>query len=207
MKKFFILSMSVLLLFSCKTEETEENNQDGINTDSESVITEYHIKKDESILNWKGTMIGVYSHEGTMNFKESSFKVKDGKVAEGTFIIDMFSMIATDDEANYVNAPREKLIEHLQADDFFATEKFPESKFVITSSEANQIKGKLTIRGISNVETVTDVVISEADGNLNASGKLVFDRQKYEVAYESSMKDMVLSDDIELNITLKGKKK
>ena len=40
---------------------------------------------------------------------------------------------------------------------------------------------------------------------LKAEAKLVFDRQKYDVAWIHFMKDMILSDDIQINISLSGK--
>jgi polyisoprenoid-binding protein YceI len=53
---------------------------------------------------------------------------------------------------------------------------------------------------------VTDIVITEnADGTVTASGKLTFDRQKYGVAWKHFMKDAILSDNIDLEISLNGK--
>ena len=37
---------------------------------------------------------------------------------------------------------------------------------------------------------------------VNVSGKMVFNRQNYDVAWVHYMKDMILSDDIALTITL-----
>jgi hypothetical protein len=43
------------------------------------------------------------------------------------------------------------------------------------------------------------------DGKLMASGHLVFDRQKYDLAWEHYLKDVILSDDIKLDISLVAK--
>ena len=99
------------------------------------------------------------------------------------------------------------MIEHLKAEDFFAVDTFPTANFKIESTEGDVITGKLTIRGITGTEKVTNVNILEENGKITALGKLVFDRQKYNVTYESKMKDMILSNDIELTISLKGKSK
>jgi len=40
---------------------------------------------------------------------------------------------------------------------------------------------------------------------MTANGTLVFDRQKYDVAWEHFLEDTVLSDDITLEITLVAK--
>ena len=208
MKKLLILGIAAITFTACNTEKTDDSGNDtGKEVTQETKQNDYTISTEESILDWKGSMAGVYDHEGTITFKDGEMSVKDGKVVSGNFTVDMNSMLTTDDDALYVNAPREKLIEHLQADDFFATDLFPTASFTVKSSEGNVITGNLTIRGETNSEKVTDVILSEENGDFTATGKLVFDRQKYEVTYESKMKDMVLSDDIELEIHLKGKVK
>lgn len=205
MKQLFFLSFIAILFVACNNDETEKVNIN--DAKSESVKIDYIVNTSESVLNWKGSMIGVYTHEGTLNFFDGNFAVKDGQIENGSFSVDMKSMLTTDDDALYANAPREKLIAHLQAEDFFNLESFPTASFTVTSSKGNKLTGNLTIRGITNTEEVTDVVISENNGILTANGNLVFDRQKYDVKYENKMGDMVLSDDIELTISLKGKSK
>lgn len=206
MKQLLLTGILAISLIACNNNETNEaeNENDALH---ETVQTNYTVNTEESILNWKGSMIGVYAHEGTMTFKESTLSVKNGKVISGSFTVDMNTMLTTDDDALYVNSPREKLIGHLQAEDFFATETWPTSSFTFKSMEGDEIKGDLTIRGITNSENVTDLIISEENGLLSATGNLIFDRQKYDVKYENMMGDMVLSDDIELTISLKGKSK
>ena len=203
MKKMIFFGITAILMIACNNNETNEaeNENDAIH---ETVQTDYTVNTEESILNWKGSMIGVYEHEGTLNFKDSQLSVKDGKIISGSFTVDMNSMLTTDDDALYANASREKLTGHLQADDFFATELFPTASFTIKSMEGDVITGDLSIRGKTNSEKVIDVIFSEVNGSFKASGNLTFDRQKYDVTYESKMKDMVLSDDIDLKITLSG---
>ena len=69
------------------------------------------------------------------------------------------------------------------------------------------IAGEKSVRGKTNEEKVTDVVVTADSATVKASGKLVFNRQKYGVAYKAAMKDMLLADDIELTITISGTKK
>ena len=49
-------------------------------------------------------------------------------------------------------------------------------------------------------EQVNDVVFDEATGA--AKGLLSFDRQKYNVVYKGSTKDMLISDVVKLSISL-----
>ena len=69
----------------------------------------------------------------------------------------------------------------------------------------NVATGMLTVRGKTHEEKVTDILITENGDMVTASGNLVFDRQKYGVAWSSGAKDMVLNDNIELSIEMSGK--
>lgn len=125
------------------------------------------------------------------------------KVVGGNFVIDMTTITPLDD--NYApdgsaQGTRAMLVGHLSSPDFFAIEAHPTASFEVTGTNADgSVAGNLTIRGNTNPETVTNVVIGEG----TVSGTLVFDRKKYDVAWDSPMKDAVLSDDIELQVALK----
>ena len=62
--------------------------------------------------------------------------------------------------------------------------------------------GNLTIRGKTNPEKVENVSITEENGQMHLKGDIKFDRTKYDVAFKHPMKDMVISNDIEMNVTL-----
>lgn len=201
----FAIALS-FVLFSCQSNKTEstENSDETMTNDEVSAPVAYKINTEVSKVSWKGSMIGVYAHEGDLMLSEGNIIITDGKAVEGSFTVDMNSMVTTDDDALYKMAPREKLIGHLSADDFFATAQFPTSTFKIKSQSGNTITGDLTIRDKTNEETITDVVITEENGSFTATGNLIFNRQTYNVAYEHKMNDMVLSNDIELKISLTG---
>lgn len=155
-----------------------------------------------SSVQWKGTMIGVYSHEGNVNLTEATLQVADSAIVGGSFVIDMNTIMPTDQ--NYDSAAGhtpEVLVGHLATADFFDVPNNPTAKFEITSVSAGAVKGNLTVRGVTNEEAVENVVYDAA--TKTATGTLTFDRQKYGVAYAATMKDMVLSNDIELKVTLK----
>jgi polyisoprenoid-binding protein YceI len=160
-----------------------------------------------SKVNWAGTMVGVYTHSGTIGINEGSLMTKGDMLSGGSFVINMKSITPTD--SNY-NAKEKKtpegLVGHLSSPDFFAVDSFPTAALKIVSVEGNTAKADLTIRNKTNSETITDIVLTpNADGTVHATGKLVFDRQKYGVAWKASMKDMVLQDNIELTVDLTGK--
>lgn len=204
-KSIFPLAFIALFTFtSCN------NPKEQAETTTETAVTEaaYNILPDNSsLVTWKGVMLGIKEHTGTVAFKEGSLTIKNNSVAGGSFTVDLTSITPTD--ANYdakSGYGPEKLVQHLQSPDFFDVANYPTATFVINSAEGNTAKGVLTVRGKSNEETLTDITVSESEGIVTASGKLTFDRKKYGVAFDMPAKDMVISNDIELNVTLKGKK-
>ncbi len=199
------VAITIGLLACNNTSQNETSSVKPETTNKEVVETTsvfYSIDVDKSVVNWKGSMVGVYAHEGTVVLTNGSLTVRDGLVTDGSFTVDLNSMITTDSDVLYKMAPREKLIGHLKADDFFGTEKFPTAVFKINSVEGDVLKGDLTVKGVTHEESVTSVKLTESDGVINATGSLVFDRQKYGITYKNKMNDMVLSDDIELVISI-----
>lgn len=201
-----ILIMTVSMFTACKNKPAAEEKS----STPASVVADgnYSVNTDpSSFIHWKGVMLGVKEHDGKVPFKDGNLEIKGGQLVAGNFTADLTSISPLDtnynEKAGYGPA---KLIGHLQSPDFFDTAKFPTATFSITSVEGNTAKGTLTIRGKSNEETLNDISISEANGVLTASGALKFDRKKYDVAFDMPAKDMVISNDIELNIELTGKK-
>ncbi|MBT3301362.1 MAG: YceI family protein [Bacteroidetes bacterium] len=209
----FVLAIAIaFVVASCnnKTDEATHNHEDGTSHEGHDHATaveaiSYAISLENSKASWSGNMIGVYSHEGDLLFSEGELSLADGKVTAGSFTVDMTTMITTDADALYKMASREDLIGHLSNDDFFSVATYPTASFVVKSHEGSNIVGDLTIKGVTNEETLTDVVITENEGTISASGNLVFDRQVYNVSYKHTMSDMVLSDDIKLSIVVEAK--
>ena len=162
-----------------------------------------------SKVNWTGTMLGIKNHTGSLNFTEGKFSIKGGALVAGEFTVDMKSYLLTD--TNYAadgakQGTRAMLMGHLMSPDFFAVDSFPTATLVITGVNGNTATADLTVRGKTNAETVTDIAITDnGDGTVKATGKLVFDRQKYNVRWSSGSKEAVLNDNIELAVELTGK--
>ena len=207
-KTFLIVSALALGFYTSSNAIENQTNETAKKSAKKSFIASgnYSVDKSKSDIKWKGTMTGVFSHTGTLALIEGSVKVKNGKITKGSFTVDMNSILTSDSDDNYKNAPREDLVFHLKSDDFFAVEKYPTATFKITKHSGNEISGDLTIRGITSKETMTNVKLTETDDSFSATGNLVFDRQKYKVSYKNRMGDMVISDDIELTISISGVK-
>jgi polyisoprenoid-binding protein YceI len=207
-----VTALAALFLVACGPNEAEvAAAKEKATADSLAALaaTEktYKVDAAASTINWKGTMLGVKSHHGTVNITEGKLAVKGGQILAGGFNVDLSSMAPLDSAyapEGSKQGTKTMLIGHLQSADFFDVASFPNASFEITSVEGNTATGNLTVRGKTNVEKVTDIVVTEENGTVKATGKLAFDRQKYGVAWSSGSKDAVLNDNIELEIALTG---
>lgn len=203
MKIKLMLTSAVLaaFMFSCNSDKPAETT---VVVDSTATEATYMVDSAASNIFWEGQMLKMHKHYGDLTISEGSLTVKGLQVTGGTFTADMKSIVPTDSGYNKEH-PKAYLVGHLSNADFFAVDSFPTASFVIKSVSGNTATGDLTLRGKTNSETVTDIVVDTLGGGVKATGKLVFNRQKYGAAYKAA-NDMVLSDDIKLDITLVGKK-
>ena len=157
----------------------------------------------KSKINWVGKKV-TGKHEGTVNLAEGSLTFKSKALVGGTFTVNMTSITVTDLKPG---EGKEKLEKHLKSDDFFGTEKYPTSKLdfkTVKPNGANKytVTGNLTIKDKTNPITF-DLLVN---GN-TATTKLVIDRSKFDVKYNStsffdSLGDKAIYDDFELEFTL-----
>lgn len=201
LRNLFVALAATAALYSCGGAE---KSAETVVVDSTSAVT-YAVNVDSSTVNWKGTMVKMYAHFGTVKLTEGTLIVKGTALSGGSFTIDLKSINPLDSGYSKEHK-REDLIGHLGAPDFFATDSFATATFVVKSVEGTIATGDLTVRGKTNEEKVTDIIFVSDSTSATATGKLVFNRQKYGVAYKSAMKDMVLSDDIEISVALKATK-
>jgi polyisoprenoid-binding protein YceI len=160
-----------------------------------------------SKVNWEGNMTGVkvYSHSGDLKLIGGSLMTRGNTLIGGEFKADLKSINPTDNGYS-AEHPREGLIGHLSSADFFAVDSFPTAALTIVSVDGNMAKADLTLRGRTNSEKITDIVVTpNADGTVTATGKLVFDRKKYGATFPGPAKDMLLANDISLTVELTGK--
>ena len=167
----------------------------------------YTIDPAASKVKWEGNMTGVkaYSHFGELTLTEGVLMTKGGQLTGGNFTADMKSI---DPKVDGYSAehPREGLIGHLSSPAFFAVDSFPTATVKSTAVEGNTATADLTVRGKTSTEKVTEIMVTpNADGTVTATGKLIFDRQKYGATWANPAKDMFLADDIVLSVVLTGK--
>lgn len=167
---------------------------------------ELQVDRERSRVDWKGEMLGIYSHFGTVGIESGTVILTDGRITGGEFVVDMRTIKPADD--NYSQErPRGNLVAHLESEDFFDVANHPTAVFVITSTTVRTVSGTMTIRGISRPETFRDVTVI-MDGDLcRINAKTRVDRKKYGASFDMAVRDMVLGDDIQLNVVLAAEKK
>ena len=199
--KFTALAITVLSFAACTSNESTEEEV----AEMEGVTASVTADTAASEVIWKGDMLGLYSHEGTVKVQSGSMDIDNGVVTGGNFVVDLTSINPTDDGYDEERTA-ENLVGHLSSDDFFNVEEFPTASFEVTGAQDDKVMGNLTIRGKTNPETVENVMITEEDGNVKVSGELTFDRTKYDVNFKMPVEDKVLSNDITLNVKIVGNK-
>lgn len=164
-----------------------------------------------SNVEWKGYKIAktaASSHNGTIDVKSGTMELKKNQLVGGSFVLDMNSINATDVSGEM----QAKLNGHLKNGDFFETDKFPTGTFKITSVKTSkdkvynkQITGNLTLKGKTSAVTFP-AKVTVKDGVVTLESKeFSFDRQKFDIAYQSSMKDVMVKDDVDMKVKVTAK--
>lgn len=160
-----------------------------------------------STLNWIGKKV-TGQHNGSIAVSSGEIVTEGKTIKQGSFEIDVNSITVADITDKDSNA---KLVGHLKSDDFFATEKFPKAVFVIgsvISKSANEciVKGKLTIKGITN-DIEFPATITNDGKQIVANAKISVDRSKFDIRFRSksffeNLGDKAVYDEFELDLKL-----
>jgi polyisoprenoid-binding protein YceI len=164
-----------------------------------------------SDVHWWGYKVAkseASSHNGTVNVKSGDMVMKGNQLVGGSFVLDMTSITSTDLTGEY----QTKLNSHLKTGDFFEVEKYPTATFKITSVKKNNdkiynslVSGNLTVKGKTNpISFPAKINYSKGVVSL-VSNKFTFDRQKFDVAYKSTMQDVFVKDDIDMLVKVTAK--
>lgn len=183
----------------------------GLGFSSMAVANTYEIKPDSSRVHWKGSKVGS-SHDGTVGIKSGNIVLEGTELKSLNVVVDMQNMTNVDLSGDW----RDKLLAHLKNDDFFAVDKFPESKIVSKKVEAlgnNKFKvtGDMTIKDKTQ-EVVFEVDLAAKNDSLTGKTKFSFDRTKFDVQYNSgsffkNLGDKLILDDVEMTVDIVANKK
>jgi len=167
----------------------------------------FKVDNQGSKLTWQAKK-ATGDHNGEVKISNGRFTAENNVLKSGTFDIDLNTITDADltDQAS-----NDKLVSTLKSETFFSTDKFPKASFAIvsaTKTSGNQydIKGKLTIKGITN-DVSFPATLAINGKKLNATAKITVDRTKYDIKFRSknffeNLGDKVIYDDFDLNVNL-----
>ncbi|MCC5839995.1 MAG: YceI family protein [Opitutales bacterium] len=153
-------------------------------------------------------------HTGTLALGSGSLTMEDGQPTAAAFTIDMRSIACTDIRDAAANAG---LVAHLLADDFFAVDRFPEAKFVLTKARpllsstdgtpTHHLKGDFTLRGITAPIEFDATLDPRPEGGWGAQALFAIDRTRWNVRYGSGrffarLGQHLVSDHIHLHLKI-----
>lgn len=218
MKKVFLtISAFALLAVACGDDKGREvdatDAQEVVDNTTETTV-EYSTVSESSKVEWFASHIGgIDPHNGHFAIKEGSVKVTDGKVTNGSFVVDM-PTLHVDIESVSGEEDQAKLTGHLKSADFFEVEKYPTSKFEVTevSNEVSEDKkwtskvtGNFTM--LDSTKSVTfwaNITITDTDINVK-SERFSIDRTKWGLNWgEEGLENAIISNavGIEVDVTL-----
>ena len=136
----------------------------------------YQLDIKTSTANWKGYgEIGNFSQSGSILFKPGSILLDGETLVNGEIEINMLSISCED----------KKLAKHLKAKDFFDVKKHQTASFILSKIENDVIYGTLTMKGISQ-EINFPIIFENKLDRITMIGKVVIDRTKFNIKYNSS---------------------
>jgi len=193
MKKLLFLPLLALLVMAAKVPST------------------YKVDTQNSVVVWTGYKV-TGKHTGTVKIKNGTITTDGGMLTGGSFDIDVNSITCTDLEGEYAG----KLVGHLKSDDFLGAASYPTATFVITKAIPQDTKGNYKILGNLTIKGTTKEVkffanVAEANGMVNASGKITIDRSEFNMKYGSGsffdgLGDKTIYDEFDLQVSLAAKK-
>ncbi|MDE5603623.1 MAG: YceI family protein [Helicobacter sp.] len=104
-------------------------------------------------------------------------------------------------EVASVDTANEKRDNHLRAEDIFNIKKYPNMTFKMTKFESGKIYGDLTIKGKTKA-VILDSTIKNNGNILEILANTKVKRSDFDVVWESNLKDSLVSDELEIKLTL-----
>lgn len=177
----------------------------------------YQLAKDKSEIKWTGQKEIGDGHHGTISLAGGDVTIDGTELKAATISIDMTSIVNVDVKDPTYN---KKLVDHLNSEDFFKVDTFKTATFKSTGTAKIEngkaaLPGQLVIRGKSVDFTVQLADIKTDANTASAAGKMVFDRTKFDVKYNSASfpdlfkvaKDKIIKNEVELDFKLLATKK
>ena len=134
----------------------------------------------KSNIEWLGQKVNG-EHFGTIKLKSGEIILsKENKIIGGEFVVDMSTIECTDLSGN----AKQSIESHLKDEDFFDVEKYPTSKFQISSSDKKKIYGRIIIKNYSQ-PIEFDYELTQRGGQYIIFSEIKIDRTKFDISYKS----------------------
>ena len=199
-----LLGLGLVTLSACtsQTKEVPENNNQPVSLTDGT----YQVSTSSSKVAWKASKVVGNSHTGTLTIKSGNLTITGGNLTGGNLLLDMKSI--TSDENI------ESLVKHLNSEDFFATETYPEANLVITSVARTPEEGLYAINGDLTLKGKTapinfNLTLNQENNKISGVSELEIDRTTWDVRYGSGkffqdLGDKVIKDEIDLSVSLEA---
>lgn len=154
-------------------------------------------------IQWTGSM-PAKTHTGLLTPLSFEASITDqGTINSLEVVLDMTSIDVTDLKGKQ----RDKLTGHLRSEDFFFVETYPTAHFSLERHADGQLRGSITIRGITKLIEIPVTVTREGKKSWKLNGEFSFNRQDFNVNYQNSgflgvAKDKIIRDLVDLKIEL-----
>lgn len=159
------------------------------------------INTEKSKVEWKGYKV-TGSHEGLINIASGNLSFDNDMLTGGVVTIDMTSMTCTD----LSGGTADKLIGHLQSDDFFGVTTHPTAVLTITNVASRGKAGDYKVTADLTIKNITKQIKFDANVlNGAATAMLKIDRTDFDVRYGSgsffdNLGDKTIYDEFEMDI-------
>lgn len=211
-----LMLATTLFMVSCSGPSADQANV----TDTQEVVenggAEAHVDTHTSIIEWIGSKKSGSQHNGTIQVKSGTLNFDHNELTGGHFIIDMNTINPIDQDEENNN----KLLGHLNSDDFFGVETHPEAHFTITSvtpvenaeelemkDATHMISGNLNLKGIEKNITIP-AKVNVTDSEFTARSVFNLIRTDFDVMFgnenDPDFKDDFINKEIHLTILLNG---
>ena len=210
-----LLSLS-LTLASCSGRKGQNGVSATDSVASNTITTDQalHIDTTLSYISWRGFKPGG-EHFGKLPISSGVVNLKERTLYAGAVVIRMNGISVEDLKADEGG---DKLNAHIESEDFFDVEKYPEARFELTGipaeglklSDAQVLHGNLTLKGVTkNIAIpIASCVLDINEGTYTfTSSVFTINRADWGVKYGSKsfftgLGDKFINDDIELSFVL-----
>ncbi|MGB1037668.1 MAG: YceI family protein [Bacteroidia bacterium] len=206
MKNVFLLAIIASVIVACSSPSASTEASEAQEEVAEAVATSvaYTVDVVNSQVAWRGTKPTGDFHGGLVSLTSGELSVENGAVSAGNFVVDMGSMVLTDEGLDEETTG--KLLGHLKSPDFFDVEGHSTASFSITGSTADSLTGNLTIKGVSKSISIP-YTLTEEEGAVSANAEFSIDRTIWGVTYNSGnffkdLGDYLIDDAIQFRVKL-----